>query len=55
MSDQIPPFLKLIIDEARRPRFAKEDEAARRFVLGQSTLGQFVTELHNAKQDASSN
>jgi hypothetical protein len=28
MSDQIPPFLKFIIDEARRPRSAREDEAA---------------------------
>jgi hypothetical protein len=49
MSDQIPPILKFIFEESRRPRSEQEQEAWRRFVQGQSTIGQLVTELDKAK------
>jgi hypothetical protein len=44
-SKQIPPILKLIVDNAKKPRSQKADEAGRLFVLGQLTVGELITAL----------
>lgn len=48
-NDNIPPILRLIIEDANRPRSKEEDEAARRFVLGSGTIAEYVTAKHKTK------
>jgi hypothetical protein len=45
LDSTIPPILRTIMDNATRPRSAKESEAARRFVLGQSTIAEYLAAL----------
>jgi hypothetical protein len=49
LNDNIPPILRLIIEDANRPRSKEEDEAARRFVLGSGNIAEYMTAKHNAK------
>lgn len=48
-SETIPPILKLIIEEGQRPRSEKEHAAAHLFVLGKSTVEQYMNVLHEEK------
>ena len=45
----VPLVLEWILDEARRPRSAEEDEAGHLLILGQISLGQYLTILHNTR------
>jgi hypothetical protein len=45
----LPPALQWVLDEARRLRSAEEDEAVRLLILGEISLGQYLTILHNAR------
>jgi hypothetical protein len=45
----VPPVLEWILDEARRPRSAEEVEAGRLLILGEISLGQYLTILHNTR------
>jgi hypothetical protein len=39
---EIPKVLRLIVREARRERSPEEENAARRFVLGQATVAEYL-------------
>ena len=41
----IPPIMRTIMNNATRPRSAKENEAARLFVLGKSTIADYMAAL----------
>jgi len=45
----VPPVLQWILDGARRPGSAEEDEAGRLLILGEINLGQYLTVLNNAR------
>jgi hypothetical protein len=42
MEHNILPIMRMLNDENNRPRSAKEEEAARQFVLGRITLAQYL-------------
>ena len=48
-TNNIPPILRTIMDNANRPRSKKEDEAARLFVLGQLTVAEYLAAIHASK------
>jgi hypothetical protein len=48
MSDALP-ILRQIIEDAKRERSPKENEAARRYVLGQSAICEYLVALHEEK------
>jgi len=43
-NQQIPPILRMIMSNARRPRSQKANEAGR-FILGRLTLAQYLAAL----------
>jgi hypothetical protein len=45
----VPPALKWILGEARRPRSVEEDEAGRRLIMGEISFGEYLTALHAAR------
>jgi hypothetical protein len=45
----VPPALQWILEEARRPRSAEEDEAGRQLILGQISFGEYLTALREAR------
>jgi hypothetical protein len=45
----VPPALQWILDEARRPRSAEEDEVGRRLIMGEISFGEYLTALHAAR------
>ena len=45
----LPPVLQWVLDEAHRLRSAEEDEAGRLLILGEISLGEYLTVLHNAR------
>jgi hypothetical protein len=45
----IPKIFELIVDNAKKPRSQKADEAGRLFVLGQLTVAEYIAAL---RQDA---
>jgi hypothetical protein len=45
----VPPVLQWVLVEARRPWSAEEDEAGQRLILGQISLGEYLTVLHKAR------
>jgi hypothetical protein len=45
----VSEFLKHIIEDARRQRSPKEDEAARRYVLGQSAIKEYLDVIREEK------
>ncbi len=49
-NDTIPPILRLIMEDANRPRSRNEDEATRLFVLGQLTVTEYIVAKHETKQ-----
>ncbi len=49
VNDNIPPIMRLIIEDANRPRSKEGDEAARRFVLGSETIAEYVAAKHKTK------
>jgi hypothetical protein len=42
-TDKIPPILRLMLDEADRPRSPEERDATRRFLLGHGTIKDIMT------------
>ena len=42
-------FLKYIVEDAKRQRSPKEDETARRYVLGQSPIKEYLDVIHEEK------
>lgn len=52
MSEQ-PSILKHIVEDAKRQRSQKENEAAERYVLRQSPLRDYLDAIHETKQQAS--
>jgi hypothetical protein len=46
MNDPIPPIMRMILDNANRPRLAKEDEVANRYVLGTVPFSEYLAARH---------
>jgi hypothetical protein len=45
----VPPALQWVMDEARRPRSAQEEDAGRRFILGEISVREYLAALHEAR------
>ena len=50
MSDnEIPDALRLILQDAKRPRSPEEEDVARRFVLGNATMAEYLAARQQAR------